>query len=76
MTDGFDRQASHLRILPASLVTQVLHALVEWMQTPTHSAGLAASGVMPMTPETLCAIVRRVFKVKGVRGTGRLPGNR
>lgn len=62
MTDGFNRQASHLRALRASLVTHVMFALMEWMQTPTHSAGLAASGVMPMTPETLCAIVRRVFR--------------
>ncbi len=62
MTDGFNRQASHLRILRASLVTKVMYALLEWMQTPTHSAGLAASGVMPMTPETFCAIIRRVYR--------------
>ena len=62
MTDGFDRQASHLRILRACLVTQVMNALLEWMHTPTHSAGLAASGVMPMTPETVCAIIRRVYR--------------
>ncbi|KAL0044327.1 hypothetical protein WJX82_000038 [Trebouxia sp. C0006] len=62
MTDGFDRQASHLRILRACLVTQVMNALLEWMYTPTHSAGLAASGVMPMTPETVCAIIRRVYR--------------
>ena len=39
-----------------------MYALLEWMQTPTHSAGLAASGVMPMTPETFCAIIRRVYR--------------
>lgn len=62
MTDGFDRQASHLRILRASLVVKVMFALLEWLQTPTHSAGLAASGVLPMTPETFCAIIRRIYR--------------
>lgn len=61
MTDGFNRQALHLRILRASLVAKVVSALLEWLQTPTHSAGLAASGMLPMTPETFCAIIVRIF---------------
>ncbi len=62
MTDGFNRQALHLRILRASLVAKVMSALLEWLQTPTHSAGLAASGVLPLTAEAFCAIIRRIYR--------------
>ena len=61
MTDGFDRQALHLRILRASCVVRIMSALLEWLQTPTHSAGLKASGVLPVTAETFCAIIVRIF---------------
>ncbi|KAL0022044.1 hypothetical protein WJX77_009823 [Trebouxia sp. C0004] len=61
MTDGFNRQALHLRLLRASFVIKVMSALLEWLQTPTHSAGLAASGVLPMPPEAFCATIVRMF---------------
>ena len=61
MTDGFNRQALHLRILRASLIVRTLSGLLEWLQTPTHSAGLAVSGVLPLTPERVCATIVRIY---------------